>query len=77
MVKLRTPNPAPAKKVWESMLNASTRPVARKLRQAGAGISYMTVARLGGGAKDGIHWSGSSGTPSKPPARTSMTPCRC
>jgi hypothetical protein len=45
MAQLKTCNPAQAKRVWESMPNASTRRVARRLRQSGVGISHMTVAR--------------------------------
>jgi hypothetical protein len=39
------PTPALARKIWEGMPNASTRRVARKLRQAGGSISHQTVAR--------------------------------
>jgi hypothetical protein len=42
---LPTPNPALARKVWDSMRNPSTRRVATKLRQSGVSISHMTVAR--------------------------------
>src|SRR5258705_5640579 len=45
MANLPLADPTLAKQVWESMPNASTRRVARKLRQAGASISHMTVAR--------------------------------
>jgi hypothetical protein len=45
MDNLPLTDPTLAKQVWESMPNASTRRVARKLRQAGASISHMTVAR--------------------------------
>jgi hypothetical protein len=45
MAQLKTYTPALAKEVWESMPNPSTRRVARKLRQSGAGVSHMTVAR--------------------------------
>src|SRR5436190_2737379 len=45
MANLPLTDPTLAKQVWESMPNASTRRVARKLRQAGASISHMTVAR--------------------------------
>ena len=38
-------NPVEARKVWESMARPSTRRVAKKLRQAGAPVSHMTVAR--------------------------------
>ena len=45
MPQLKTCNPAHAKQVWESMPGASTRRVATKLRQSGASVSHMTVAR--------------------------------
>jgi hypothetical protein len=45
MGDLSGPNPAQAQKVWASMRNPSTRRVARKLRQSGASISHMTIAR--------------------------------
>ena len=45
MADLPLINPALAKKVWQSLPDPSTRRVARKLRQAGARISHMTVAR--------------------------------
>ena len=45
MSDLPAPNPALARKVWDSMARPSTRRVARKMRQAGAPISHMTVAR--------------------------------
>jgi poly-gamma-glutamate capsule biosynthesis protein CapA/YwtB (metallophosphatase superfamily) len=45
MADLPLADPTLAKQVWDSMPNASTRRVARKLRQAGASISHMTVAR--------------------------------
>ena len=45
MGQLKTCNPALAKEIWQSMPNPSTRRVARKLRQAGAKISHMTVSR--------------------------------
>jgi hypothetical protein len=45
MHDLPAPNPALARKVWESMPRPSTRRVARKLRQAGISLSHMTVAR--------------------------------
>jgi hypothetical protein len=45
MADLPLANPTLAKKVWESMAHPSTRRVATKLRQAGASISHMTVAR--------------------------------
>jgi hypothetical protein len=45
MVELRIPTPALAKKIWESMPNATTRRVAGKLRQSGFSISHMTVSR--------------------------------
>jgi hypothetical protein len=45
MGDLSGPNPAQAQKIWESMRNPSTRRVATKLRQSGASISHMTVAR--------------------------------
>src|SRR6266446_2862297 len=45
MGDLPAPNPALARKVWDSMTRPSTRRVATKLRQSGASISHMTVAR--------------------------------
>ena len=45
MGNLPLADPTLAKQVWDSMHNASTRRVARKLRQAGASIRHMTVAR--------------------------------
>jgi hypothetical protein len=45
MADLRIVGPALARRVWEGMRNPSTRRVARKLRQAGASVSHMTVAR--------------------------------
>jgi hypothetical protein len=45
MTNLPLTDPTLAKQVWESMANPSTRRVARRLRQAGASISHMTVAR--------------------------------
>jgi hypothetical protein len=45
MAHLKTCNPTLAKEVWQSMPNATTRRVARKLSQAGFRISHMTVAR--------------------------------
>jgi hypothetical protein len=45
MTHLSSVNPAQARKVWETMPDASSRRVATKLRQAGARISHMTVAR--------------------------------
>jgi hypothetical protein len=45
MGDLPAPNPALARKVWDSMAHPSTRRVARRLRQSGASISHQTVAR--------------------------------
>jgi hypothetical protein len=41
MGNLPLADPTLAKQVWDSMPNASTRRVARKLHQAGASISHM------------------------------------
>jgi hypothetical protein len=45
MTHLSSVNPALVRKVWETMPNASTRRVSKKLRQSGLSISHMTVAR--------------------------------
>jgi hypothetical protein len=45
MAQLKTCTPARAKEVWQATPNASTRRVASKLRQSGARVSHMTVAR--------------------------------
>ena len=45
MPQLKTCTPALAKEVWQATPNASTRRVATKLRQSGARVSHMTVAR--------------------------------
>jgi hypothetical protein len=47
MDNLPTPNPALARKVWESMAHPSTRRVATKLRQAGIPVSHQTINRWG------------------------------
>jgi hypothetical protein len=47
MDNLPTPNPALARKVWESMAHPSTRRVATKLRQAGLPVSHQTINRWG------------------------------
>jgi hypothetical protein len=42
---VKTCTPALAKEVWQATPNASTRRVATRLRQSGARVSHMTVAR--------------------------------
>jgi hypothetical protein len=45
MGDLPAPNPALARKVWDSMARPSTRRVATKLRQAGIPVSHQTINR--------------------------------
>src|SRR5258708_39455776 len=47
MDNLPAPNPALARKVWDSMARPSTRRVAPKLRQAGIPVSHQTINRWG------------------------------
>jgi hypothetical protein len=42
MDNLPTPNPALARKIWDSMARPSTRRVATKLRQAGIPVSHLS-----------------------------------
>ena len=74
MANLPLTDPTLAKQVWDSMPNASTRRVARKLRQAGASISHMTVARWRN--QGGRPLDGEQQHPSNSPSHRSTTPCR-
>jgi hypothetical protein len=45
MGDLPAPNPALARKIWDSMTRPSTRRVATRLRQAGIPVSHQTINR--------------------------------
>jgi hypothetical protein len=73
MGDLPAPNPALARKIWDSMTRPSTRRVATRLRQAGIPVSHQTINRWS--ETNGDRWSGLN-IPSKLPVHNSMMPCR-